>query len=508
MKRFSRHIFLSLMGLFVCGDLPAQADQKPTSLYDEILRTRNPHKVLDLLKGVQIEEVADDTLRSYFYYYRGTAHGQLGQFDSADIYISKAQSAIEADKYPVLEIQILRANGNINWAKSFYNIALGHYQNALKIARKIDHGEFIVSLLGNIAGVYAQLDDYDLALEYALRSEAESERTGVVRPRSHMKIGLYQMELEQTEEGVESLKKTVQIITEEGRDSIALGVCLLNIAHGYLTLKRAHDAKTYLMKSQKVLENVGYSDPQLFVEWGRWELQEGRYEQARGNALKAQSQSLALADLVKLNASNQLMKNIAIAEGKFEEAIRLQDEIMGLNDSIKSQQTLNRVYELEEQFEAAQRETEIRRLEVENQLSTLKAEKFRNQMLIAFVGFFLIIILILALYFQRVKKAKAEKLVQESQYDALQKRFIDILNGPQAFELQEDLDALNIKLVNPLTEREYDTLKLSLQGLTNKEIADKLFVSDSTVKFHLRNIYNKLGVNNRKEALEYVVKSS
>ncbi|MEP4136578.1 MAG: LuxR C-terminal-related transcriptional regulator [Cyclobacteriaceae bacterium] len=508
MKRFSRHLFLSLFGLFACGFLSAQSDQKPASLYEEILRTRNPHKVLDLLKGVQIEKVAEDTLRSYFYYYRGTAYGQLAQFDSADIYISKAQSAIEANKYPVLEIQILRANGNINWAKSFYNIALGHYQHALKIARKIDHGEFIVSLLGNIAGVYAQLDDYALALEYALRSESESERTGIIRPRSHMKIGLYQMKLDKTEEGVESLKKTVQIITKEGRDSIALGVCLLNIANGHLTLKQTHEAKAYLMESQKVLEKVGYTDPQLYVEWGRLELLEGRYEQARGNALNAQSQALGMADLVKLIASNDLMKNIAIEEGSFEEAIRLQDEIMDLNDSIKSQQTLNRVYELEAQFEAAQREAEIQRLEVENQLAELKADKFRNQMLFAVAGSLLIILLILALYFQRAKKAKAEKLAQESQYEALQKRFIEILNGPQSYELQDNLSELNEKLVNPLTEREYDALKLSLQGLTNKEIGDKLFVSDHTVKFHLRNIYNKLGVSNRKEALEYVVKSS
>ncbi|MEO9476804.1 MAG: LuxR C-terminal-related transcriptional regulator [Cyclobacteriaceae bacterium] len=508
MIRFSRHIFLSLLGLFACVELFAQGDQSPSSLYEEILRTRNPHTVLDLLKEVSISEVENDSLRAYFYYYRGSAYGQLASFDSADYYVLKAQSTIREGQYPVVEIQILRALGNISWARSFYNIALGHYQEALEIAQKIDHGEFIVSLLGNIAGVYAQLDDYELALEYALRSETESERTGVVRPRSHMKIGLYQMQLDKTEEGVASLKKTVQIITEEGRDSIALGVCLLNIAHGQLTLKKTREAKTYLMESQKVLENVGYADPQLYVEWGRLKLLEGNYKQARGNALKAQSQALGIADLVKLKASNHLLKNIAIEEGSFEEAIRLQDEIMDLNDSIKSQQTLNRVYELEAQFEAAQREAEIQRLEVENQLSELKADKFRNQMIFAVVGSLLIILLILALYLQRAKKAKAEKLAQESQYEALQKRFIEILNGPQTFELEEDLATLNAKLVNPLTEREYDALKLSLQGLTNKEIGDKLFVSDHTVKFHLRNIYNKLGVSNRKEALEYVVKSS
>lgn len=55
-----------------------------------------------------------------------------------------------------------------------------------------------------------------------------------------------------------------------------------------------------------------------------------------------------------------------------------------------------------------------------------------------------------------------------------------------------------------LSEREQRVLALLLNGLSNDTIADSLRVSRSTVKFHLRNIYSKLGVRSRAEALALV----
>jgi DNA-binding NarL/FixJ family response regulator len=51
-----------------------------------------------------------------------------------------------------------------------------------------------------------------------------------------------------------------------------------------------------------------------------------------------------------------------------------------------------------------------------------------------------------------------------------------------------------------LSSREWDVLELTAKGLTNPQIADNLGVSENTVKFHLQNIFQKLGVNNRTEA--------
>jgi len=56
-------------------------------------------------------------------------------------------------------------------------------------------------------------------------------------------------------------------------------------------------------------------------------------------------------------------------------------------------------------------------------------------------------------------------------------------------------------LVEPLTDRELEVLLLLAEGLTNPEIAQRLFISLPTVKSHTSNIYGKLGVHNRKQAV-------
>ncbi len=61
---------------------------------------------------------------------------------------------------------------------------------------------------------------------------------------------------------------------------------------------------------------------------------------------------------------------------------------------------------------------------------------------------------------------------------------------------------------NELTAREAEILRLILQGASNKDIAKKLFISASTVRNHIYNIYQKLGVKNRLELINLISKEA
>jgi ATP/maltotriose-dependent transcriptional regulator MalT len=56
-------------------------------------------------------------------------------------------------------------------------------------------------------------------------------------------------------------------------------------------------------------------------------------------------------------------------------------------------------------------------------------------------------------------------------------------------------------LVEPLTEREREVLRLLLEGASNREIAHRLVLSVNTVKRHVYNICGKLGVQSRTQAI-------
>jgi DNA-binding NarL/FixJ family response regulator len=57
--------------------------------------------------------------------------------------------------------------------------------------------------------------------------------------------------------------------------------------------------------------------------------------------------------------------------------------------------------------------------------------------------------------------------------------------------------------ISTLTEREREVITLIAQGLKNKQIADRLFISQTTVTHHLSSIYSKLNVSDRLELVVY-----
>ncbi|GEM_PF-1610712 len=84
----------------------------------------------------------------------------------------------------------------------------------------------------------------------------------------------------------------------------------------------------------------------------------------------------------------------------------------------------------------------------------------------------------------------------------LQDRPVELQEEKRLTPLEDAFDQLQEQF--GLSEREIDVLKLLAEGLTNQQIGEKLYLSSNTVKFHIRNIYLKMDINNRTQAVNKI----
>ena len=64
-------------------------------------------------------------------------------------------------------------------------------------------------------------------------------------------------------------------------------------------------------------------------------------------------------------------------------------------------------------------------------------------------------------------------------------------------------EAASREVAKVVTARELEIVRMVASGLRNKEIAERLFISEGTIKMHLHNIYGKLGVDGRLQLARY-----
>lgn len=110
-----------------------------------------------------------------------------------------------------------------------------------------------------------------------------------------------------------------------------------------------------------------------------------------------------------------------------------------------------------------------------------------------------------------LKDAEPEELIEAIAYVA---RGESIISPVMATKLLGEFKSVTGKKARPaaqpetsLSEREEEILRLVARGASNKEVAASLFITENTVKCHMRNIMGKLHLKNRYEAIAYAVRA-
>lgn len=121
--------------------------------------------------------------------------------------------------------------------------------------------------------------------------------------------------------------------------------------------------------------------------------------------------------------------------------------------------------------------------------------------------------------YEAIKAGAAGYLLKEVSIDEVADAVRAVMHGQtlispsMASKLIQEFNSLSRRAesrrllpVPHLTDREMEVLKLVARGLTNRDIADELFISENTVKNHVRNILEKLQLHSRTEAVIFAVR--
>lgn len=150
------------------------------------------------------------------------------------------------------------------------------------------------------------------------------------------------------------------------------------------------------------------------------------------------------------------------------------------------------VNDLATDYDAINQSGRLQSLEKEiiNKRNDLEVRNEKNiKLFLGIISIILIFLLLVLFKFYKISKEK-RKLV-ENENKRMRKKLSNLINDSQQNEKKIILSDYNF------SERQLDIIDLVKKGLTNKEIANQLYISENTVKYHLKIIYNTLGIESR-----------
>ncbi len=219
-------------------------------------------------------------------------------------------------------------------------------------------------------------------------------------------------------------------------------------------------------------------------------------------ATKKMEQSYKLYKMIGVSEgllkTSELLSKIYFASDDFGKAAEVMQFHNVLKDSLLNFQNQAIVAEMETKYQVKEKNRTIELLKLQ--------EKLRNKQIkwqALFIGLITtLLVLVIILFYSHRKRAQLSQrqLNLELQNYLLQvAEMQDKLNTKKG-DCGKEPNFEQLEKAN-LSKQEMKVIKLIAEGYKNAEIAEKLFISQNTVKTHIKNIYSKLDVKNRVEAL-------
>ncbi len=393
----------------------------------------------------------------------------------------------------------LNTLGNIYKSKLVYSKAMESYYEALRLWELKNDSVGLATAYGSLALMYDYQKEYDKALEFNFRKADISEKKGEVWELSKCLnniSGIYAAR-DQLDSSVYYLRKSL-LLNESMNYPSGVASVFYKIGSIYMQKGEPDSADYYLSRAVDIARRI--DDPGLssyLTSFGRLNLNRREYGEALENASQAYNLAVEQDNQTYIFLAAGLLNDIYLETGRKDLAYDYLKEYHSINDRINQTESKQQVAELLVRYETEKNEQQIQILEQANQL---KESRIRLQVLI--IGILALASLIIAMtawFWIRHKNQELQQMNKELQFFIIRQEHQDSVDGLEKAKPSQPPGEMYKKW--KLTDRESEILYYLGRGNSNTAIGEKLFISENTVKFHIKNIYLKLDVKNRIQAL-------
>lgn len=455
----------------ICAEALKMAVEDNDLRQQSIFNDRIGHTLL--MQGIDIEamdyfrlsatlacEIQDSTLLGNALNHLGISHEYSGNFDSAFFYYQNALCIREnlndvaglAESYRNMA-QIMRVLRRLPEARRYCRLALDITDEATPF-------KTIANIFNETAYLYELDNILDSARLFYIKlitiSTENNYYQGVSVGHSNLasvfeREGNFPEALRLKQKGLE--------IHKQHNDPYGVMLSYRSIADCYLNMNKFDNSIIYLDSAARLCDSTWLADLQG--------IENSRYLAYRGT-------------------------------GDFRKALTHFEASTVLKDSLFNETKRKNIAEILTRYESAKKEQQI---ELLNTANVFRAAKIRSQRLIIF-GILLLTVAGAVISFQVIKSKDEHitRMVLEMKNYMLMIRNSRSASGNHHMPAGEER-IRQLREQFSFTVREAEIMNLIMDGLNNEEIAEKLFVSSNTVKFHIKNIYLKLDVKNRVQAL-------
>ncbi|MEP1095882.1 MAG: tetratricopeptide repeat protein [Cyclobacteriaceae bacterium] len=388
--------------------------------------------------------------------------------------------------------------------KGDYDQSVDLALRALKLAEVVKDTISIIDACNNLGIDFMFTADYLTSYQYfnRVRDLSELSRDSVRLGHAYNNLGMAEYYLENSEEELRNYQRARDIFQQISDDD-GLGNALLNIGTVHTDNDRYQTAHGFYIKALQIFKELKYASAQGSVLQSISE----NYMKA-GNLDKALEAAMNSLELLEKEAfkyditfSYELIQDIYIRQGDYMKAHEYLKKYHELMDVIFDEEKSKQINQLHIEYETEKKQQEIALLTARDEITQLELAEERRNIVLLTITFLLTVALGTFIYFSNRKRQLLKNRLLSSEINELRAQIKGVIeNTSSNFQVnREKLDDLGI---TPLSDREIEILNFAMSDLTNSQIAEKAFVSVNTVKFHLKNIYGKLGVGNTREALQ------